>query len=41
MSIGGASGSMKPTQALIPYDIKPRARAAEENDVKSYIEYLQ
>ena len=41
MSIGGASGSMKPTQALISYDIKPRARAAEENDVKSYIEYLQ
>ena len=41
MSLGGASGSIKPTQALITYDVKPRARAPEENDVKSYIEYLQ
>ena len=41
MSVSGNSMGMKPTQALISYDIKPRARAPDENDVKSYVEYLQ
>ena len=41
MSVNSGTNSMKPTQALISYDVKPRARAPDENDVKSYVEYLQ